>query len=142
MSKISVRAKTWVKPDQVDALRSAVYRCLPEYLQQRDGAIVANLSQADLSDADLSKTDLSGVILENSNLSGAKLSQSDLFGTKLSGASVRAADLTTVRLVETEMEECDSEYVTKSFLSQLGADTYDKSSPVASFEVLDGIEFI
>ncbi len=41
MSKTNVRASTWVKPDQVDALRSAVYRCRPDYLQQRDDAIVA-----------------------------------------------------------------------------------------------------
>lgn len=43
MSKTNVRATAWVKPDQVDALRSAVYRCRPDYLQQRDDAIVAML---------------------------------------------------------------------------------------------------
>lgn len=35
------RAQVWVKPDQVEALRTAVYRCRPDYLQQRDEAIIA-----------------------------------------------------------------------------------------------------
>lgn len=35
------RARVWVKPDQVEALRTAVYRCRPDYLQQRDEAIIA-----------------------------------------------------------------------------------------------------
>lgn len=34
------RATAWVKPDQVDALRTAVYQCRPDYLQQRDDAIL------------------------------------------------------------------------------------------------------
>jgi integrase/recombinase XerD len=35
------QARTWLKPDQVEALRTAVYRCRPDYLQQRDEAIIA-----------------------------------------------------------------------------------------------------
>ncbi|MFD1687601.1 tyrosine-type recombinase/integrase [Halobellus litoreus] len=35
------QASVWLKPDQVDALRSAVYRCRPDYLQQRDDALLA-----------------------------------------------------------------------------------------------------
>jgi integrase/recombinase XerD len=35
------RASAWLKPDQVDALRTAVYRCRPDYLQQRDDALIA-----------------------------------------------------------------------------------------------------
>lgn len=34
------QASAWVKPDQVEALRTAVYRCRPDYLQQRDEAII------------------------------------------------------------------------------------------------------
>lgn len=36
-----VRAKTWVTPDQVEALRSASYSTGAEYLQQRNEAIIA-----------------------------------------------------------------------------------------------------
>jgi integrase/recombinase XerC/integrase/recombinase XerD len=35
------RASAWLKPGQVDALRTAVYRCRPDYLQQRDDALLA-----------------------------------------------------------------------------------------------------
>jgi integrase/recombinase XerC/integrase/recombinase XerD len=35
------QAGVWLKPDQVDELRTAVYRCRPAYLQQRDEAILA-----------------------------------------------------------------------------------------------------
>jgi hypothetical protein len=30
----------WIKPDQLDALRTAVYRCRPDYLQERDDTIL------------------------------------------------------------------------------------------------------
>ena len=35
------QASVWLKPEQVEALRSAVYRCRPDYLQQRDDALLA-----------------------------------------------------------------------------------------------------
>ncbi len=37
------QAKVWLKPDQVDALRTAVFRCRPPYLQGRDDAIITML---------------------------------------------------------------------------------------------------
>jgi len=42
------RAKAWVRPNQVDELRSAVYRCRPDYLQQRDDAIITLMYDAGL----------------------------------------------------------------------------------------------
>ena len=35
-----VQASVWLKPDQLDALRTAVYRCRPDYLQERDDTIL------------------------------------------------------------------------------------------------------
>ena len=37
----NTQAKVWLKPDQIDDLRTAVYRCRPSYLQGRDDAIIA-----------------------------------------------------------------------------------------------------
>ncbi len=58
MSKTNVRASTWVKPDQVDALRSAVYRCRPDYLQQRDDTTLAVLYDAGLRVGELVALDV------------------------------------------------------------------------------------
>ena len=35
-----IQASVWLKPDQLDALRTAVYRCRPDYLQERDDTIL------------------------------------------------------------------------------------------------------
>ena len=35
-----VQASVWLKPDQLDALRTAVYRCRPDSLQERDDTIL------------------------------------------------------------------------------------------------------
>ena len=35
-----VQASVWLKPDQIEALRNAVYRTSADYLQQRDEAII------------------------------------------------------------------------------------------------------
>jgi hypothetical protein len=39
-----VQASVWLKPDQLDALRTAVYRCRPDYLQERDDTILTLMS--------------------------------------------------------------------------------------------------
>ena len=39
----NVRAGAWLKPDQVEELRNAVFRCRPTYLQGRDDTIIATL---------------------------------------------------------------------------------------------------
>jgi site-specific recombinase XerD len=40
----TVQASVWLKPDSLDALRTAVYRCRPDYLQERDNTILTLMS--------------------------------------------------------------------------------------------------
>jgi integrase/recombinase XerC/integrase/recombinase XerD len=62
------RAKTWVRPEQVDELRSAVYRCRADYLQQRDDAIIALMYDAGLRVAELVALDVDHLRDDNSDL--------------------------------------------------------------------------
>jgi integrase/recombinase XerD len=62
------RAKTWVRPEQVDELRSAVYRCRPDYLQQRDDAIIALMYDAGLRVGELVALDVDHLREENTAL--------------------------------------------------------------------------
>jgi integrase/recombinase XerC/integrase/recombinase XerD len=57
-----------VKPEQVDALRNAVYRCRPDYLQQRDDAIIALLYDAGLRVGELVALDVEHLRDANSSL--------------------------------------------------------------------------
>lgn len=43
-----VRAKVWLKPEQVDALRTTCYEIGADYLQQRNEAIIATLADTGL----------------------------------------------------------------------------------------------
>jgi len=52
------RAKTWVRPEQVEQLRSAVYRCRPDYLQQRDDSIITLMYDAGLRVGELVALDV------------------------------------------------------------------------------------
>jgi integrase/recombinase XerC/integrase/recombinase XerD len=58
MSKTNVRAASWITPDEVDALRSAVYRCRPDYLQGRDDAMIALTYDAGLRVGELVALDV------------------------------------------------------------------------------------
>lgn len=62
------RAKTWVRPDQVDDLRSAVYRCRPDYLQQRDDSIIALMYDTGLRVGELVALDVDHLRDENTAL--------------------------------------------------------------------------
>ena len=53
-----VRAKVWLKPDQVDALRTACYDGGAKYLQQRNEAIVATLADTGLRVGELVALDV------------------------------------------------------------------------------------
>jgi integrase/recombinase XerC/integrase/recombinase XerD len=53
-----VRAKVWVTPTQVDALRSACYATGAEYLQQRNEAIIASLYDSGLRVGELVQLDV------------------------------------------------------------------------------------
>ena len=60
-----VRAKVWVIPDQVEALRSACYATGAEYLQQRNEAIIASMYDTGLRVGELVQVDLE--LLRNGN---------------------------------------------------------------------------
>jgi len=62
------RAKTWVRPEQVDDLRSAVYRCRPDYLQQRDDSIIALMYDTGLRVGELVALDVDHLRDENTAL--------------------------------------------------------------------------
>ena len=53
-----VRAKVWMKPDQVESLRSACYSTGADYLQQRNEAIVALLADTGLRVGELVSVDV------------------------------------------------------------------------------------
>ena len=52
-----VRAKVWITPDQVEALRSACYATGAEYLQQRNEAIIAVMYDSGLRVGELVQVD-------------------------------------------------------------------------------------
>jgi len=60
-----VRAKVWVTPDQVEALRSACYATGAEYLQQRNEAIIASMYDTGLRVGELVQVDVE--LLRNGN---------------------------------------------------------------------------
>lgn len=62
------RAKAWVKPEQVEALRNAVYRCRPDYLQQRDDAIIALMYDTGLRVGELVALDVDHLRNDNTTL--------------------------------------------------------------------------
>jgi len=62
------QASVWLKPEQVEALRSAVYRCRPDYLQQRDDALIALLYDTGLRVAELVAVDVDHLREDNSLL--------------------------------------------------------------------------
>jgi integrase/recombinase XerC/integrase/recombinase XerD len=63
-----VRAKVWVTPDQVDALRSACYTIGAEYLQQRNEAIVTSMYDTGLRVGELVQVDVSLLRSNNTEL--------------------------------------------------------------------------
>jgi len=60
-----VRAKVWVTPDQVEALRSACYTTGAEYLQQRNEAIIAFMYDSGLRVGEL--VQINKTLLRNGN---------------------------------------------------------------------------
>lgn len=63
-----VRAKVWLKPEQVEALRSACYSTGADYLQQRNEAIIAVLADTGLRVGELVAVDVEMLREENSTL--------------------------------------------------------------------------
>ena len=63
-----VQASVWLKPDQLDALRTAVYRCRPDYLQERDDAILTLMSDTGVRVGELVAIDTEHLREENSVL--------------------------------------------------------------------------
>ena len=63
-----VRAKVWVTPDQVEALRSTCYTTSAEYLQQRNEAIIAFTYDTGLRVGELVQVDVSLLRSNNSEL--------------------------------------------------------------------------
>src|SRR6056297_1517168 len=60
-----VRAKVWMTPDQVEALRSACYTTGAEYLQQRNEAIIAFMYDTGLRVGEL--VQINKTLLRNGN---------------------------------------------------------------------------
>lgn len=63
-----VRAKVWLTPDQIEALRSACYATGAEYLQQRSEAIIAFTYDTGLRVGELVQVDVSLLRSNNSEL--------------------------------------------------------------------------
>jgi integrase/recombinase XerD len=63
-----VRASVWVKPDQVDQLRTAVYRASSDLLQDRDDAIIALLYDTGLRVGELVALDVEYLREDNTRL--------------------------------------------------------------------------
>jgi len=63
-----VRAKVWLKPEQVEALRSACYSTGADYLQQRNEAIIAVLADTGLRVGEIVAVDVEMLREENSTL--------------------------------------------------------------------------
>lgn len=67
-SNSKTQASVWLKPGQVEALRSAVYRCRPDYLQQRDDALLALLYDTGLRVGELVALDVDHLREDNTRL--------------------------------------------------------------------------
>jgi len=63
-----VRAKVWLKPQQIEDLRSACYSVGADYLQQRNEAIIALLADTGLRVGELVAVDVAMLREENSAL--------------------------------------------------------------------------
>lgn len=63
-----VRAKVWLKPNQIESLRSACYSTGADYLQQRNEAIIAVLADTGLRVGELIAVDVEMLREENSAL--------------------------------------------------------------------------
>ena len=63
-----VRAAVWLKPDQIDALRNAVYRTSAEYLRDRDDAIIALMYDTGLRVGELVAIDVEHLRDDNTRL--------------------------------------------------------------------------
>ena len=82
------QAKVWLKPDQVDALRTAVFRCRPPYLQGRDDAIIAMLYDTGLRAGELTALTVGHLRENNTRLYLPGAIQKD-YPTKASPDAVR-----------------------------------------------------
>lgn len=67
-TETKVRASVWLKPEQVDAMRTACYERFPDYLQQRNEAIVALLYDTGLRVGELVAVDVAMLRESNSVL--------------------------------------------------------------------------
>jgi integrase/recombinase XerC/integrase/recombinase XerD len=63
-----VRAKVWLKPDQIEALRSACYQTGAEYLQQRNEAIITFAYDTGLRVGELVQIDIEYLRENNSKV--------------------------------------------------------------------------
>ncbi|MFD1632913.1 tyrosine-type recombinase/integrase (plasmid) [Haloplanus ruber] len=63
-----IQASVWLKPDQVEALRTAVYQTRPDYLQERDDAIIALMYDTGVRVGELVAIDVDHLREENTTL--------------------------------------------------------------------------
>lgn len=63
-----IQASVWLKPGQVDALRTAVYQTRPDYLQERDDAIIALMYDTGVRVGELVAIDVDHLREENTTL--------------------------------------------------------------------------
>jgi integrase/recombinase XerC/integrase/recombinase XerD len=94
-----VRAKVWLKPGQVDELRSAVYTTSADYLQQRDDAIITVMYDTGLRVGELVALDVDHLRDGNSSLYVPAEIQKDYPNDNSPGPKTLGLDSDTTRLL-------------------------------------------
>ena len=94
-----VQASVWLKPEQVDELRNAVYRTSADYLQQRDEAIITLMYDSGLRVAELVALDVDHLRDENTRLYLPGHIQKDYPTDNSPGPATIALDSDTTRVV-------------------------------------------
>ncbi len=64
-SEVQSREQYWLKPEQVDEMRTIIYECRPDYLQARDDALITLMYDAGLRSKELVALDLDDLDLSD-----------------------------------------------------------------------------
>jgi hypothetical protein len=94
------------KPEQL----KEILEIHQKWLNDEDGGIRANLTDANLIDANLTDTNLAYVNLTRANLAGANLTDTNLTDAYLTGANLYRANLTYANLTDTNLNYANLAY--------------------------------
>jgi hypothetical protein len=94
------------KPEQL----KEILELHQKWLNDEDGGIRANLTDANLIDANLTDTNLAYVNLTRANLAGANLTDTNLTDAYLTGANLYRANLTYANLTDTNLNYANLAY--------------------------------